>query len=94
MFDTIILLTDPAERDTLVALLRQHNPQLAILDPQSTAELAAVPLTTLARARIVGFLTPIVEETVLSFLRDNGTRLCGSAKAAVHPRVGGHDITC
>lgn len=60
MFDTIILLTDPAERDTLVALLRQHNPQLAILDPQSTAELAAVPLTTLARARIVGFLTPIV----------------------------------
>ena len=41
--------------------------------------------------RIGGFLNPIVEEKVLSFLRDNGTRLYGSAEVLVHPRVG-HDI--
>ena len=42
--------------------------------------------------RVGGFLSPIVEETVLSFLRDNGTRLHGSAETAVHPCVGGYDI--
>lgn len=60
MFDTIILLTGPAERDTLVALLRQHNPRLEIVSPQTKAELAAIPAARLSRARIIGFLTPIV----------------------------------
>ena len=69
MFDTIILLTGPAERDTLVALLRQHNPQLEVLTPQSKAELAVIPAALLARARVVGFLTPIVvPERVLAAL--------------------------
>lgn len=60
MFDTIILLTEKAERQPLAALLRGHNPQLAILMPRDKAELMAIPAATLARARIVGFLTPIV----------------------------------
>jgi hypothetical protein len=60
VFDTIILLTGPAEREPLVALLRQHNPRLEILSPQSKAELDVIPAALLARARIVGFLTPIV----------------------------------
>ena len=42
--------------------------------------------------RVGGFLGPIVKETVLSFLRDDGTRLHGSAETAVHPCVGGYDI--
>jgi hypothetical protein len=60
VFETIILLTEEAERDTLAALLRAQNPALAILAPRSKAELLALPEATLARARIVGFLTPIV----------------------------------
>jgi methionyl-tRNA formyltransferase len=60
VFDTIILLTGMAERDTLAALLRAQNPALTILTPQAKAELLALPQATLARARIIGFLTPIV----------------------------------
>lgn len=60
MFDTIILLTEPAEHDALAALLREHNPALTILWPRSKAELDAIPPLTLARARLIGFLTPIV----------------------------------
>jgi methionyl-tRNA formyltransferase len=60
VFDTIILLTEDAERDPLVALLHTHNPQLSVLTPHSKLELAAIPDATLARARIIGFLTPVV----------------------------------
>jgi len=60
VFDTIILLTGMAERDTLAALLRAQNPALTILTPQTKAELLALPQAMLARARIIGFLTPIV----------------------------------
>lgn len=66
MFDTIILLTGDAERAPLTALLREHNPELTILTPLSKPELKAIPAETLARARLIGFLTPIVvPETVL-----------------------------
>src|SRR4029077_3144811 len=42
--------------------------------------------------RVGSFLNPIMEETVPSFLRDNGTRLYGSAKALVH--LDGHNVAC
>lgn len=60
MFDTIILLTEQSEHGPLAALFREHNPQLTILWPQNKAELMALPAETLARARLIGFLTPIV----------------------------------
>ena len=60
VFDTVILLTEMAERDALTGLFREHNPRLSILTPASKAELAALPPGVLARARIVGFLTPVV----------------------------------
>ena len=60
VFDTIVLLAQSPESDALSALLRQHNPQLAILTPATKGELAAIPAATLARARILGFLTPII----------------------------------
>jgi hypothetical protein len=43
--------------------------------------------------RIGGFLSPIVQETVLSVLRGNGARLHGRPETAVYPCVGSHDIT-
>lgn len=60
MYDTLILLAQPPERDTLAALLRQHNAQLDILTPNDKSDLTALPNATLARARLIGFLTPIV----------------------------------
>jgi len=60
MFDTIILLAGENERAVLPALLRGHNPRLSIVTPQSKAALAGLALATLARARLLGFLTPVV----------------------------------
>ena len=60
MFDTIILLTESGERQALAALLREHNRALAILCPKDAVELAAIPAATLARARLIGFLTPVI----------------------------------
>jgi hypothetical protein len=60
VFDTIILLAGEVESQPVSGLLRQHNPQLTILTPQSRAELEAIPPGTLRRARLIGFLTPIV----------------------------------
>jgi hypothetical protein len=59
-FDTLILLAQAPERGALAALFRQHNPQIAIVTPASRTELAAIPPATLARARILGFLTPVI----------------------------------
>ncbi|MGN6573297.1 MAG: formyltransferase family protein [Pseudolabrys sp.] len=59
-FDTIILLAQSPESETLAGLLRQHNPQIVILTPADKADLMALAPETLSRARIIGFLTPIV----------------------------------
>jgi methionyl-tRNA formyltransferase len=60
MFDTIILLTGPTERAILVPLLRQHNPQITVCPITSAAEIDALEPDLLARARLVGFVTPVV----------------------------------
>jgi methionyl-tRNA formyltransferase len=59
MFDTIILLTGPAEQEALAAALRNHNPQLTIRQAEMLAELEALDPVLLQRARLIGFLTPV-----------------------------------
>jgi methionyl-tRNA formyltransferase len=60
MFDTIILLTGPAEKVALSALLRRHNPLLTVRRAGTLAELEALTPRELSRARLIGFLTPVV----------------------------------
>lgn len=60
MFDTIILLTGPVEEATLAAVLRAHNPQLNIRGIKSLAELETLEPELLARARLIGFVTPVI----------------------------------
>jgi len=60
VFDTIILLAEANERNALAGLMREHNSSAAILTPEDTAALAAIPAATLARARLIGFLTPVI----------------------------------
>lgn len=60
MFDTIILLTGPVEEAALTQVLRGHNPRLAIQRVQTLEELEAIDLAALRRARLVGFVTPVV----------------------------------
>lgn len=60
MFDTIILLAELDERQALAGLLREHNPSVAMLMPEDNAALAAIPAATLAHARLIGFLTPVI----------------------------------
>jgi methionyl-tRNA formyltransferase len=60
MFDTIILLTDLAKEVALSALLRRHNPLLSVRRAETLTELEALTPRELARARLIGFLTPVV----------------------------------
>jgi methionyl-tRNA formyltransferase len=60
MFNTVILLTGPAEQPTLSALLRQHNPHLNIHVVATLAELEAIKPSALRRARLIAFVTPVV----------------------------------
>ncbi len=60
MFDIIILLTGPVEEAALAAVLRQHNPRLDIRGVNSGAELEALTPELLARARLIGFITPVI----------------------------------
>jgi methionyl-tRNA formyltransferase len=69
MFDTIILLSDAIERTTLPQVLRRHNPLLTVVSVGSRCELEALDPNSLARARLIGFVTPvIVPEAVLAQL--------------------------
>jgi hypothetical protein len=60
MFDTIILLTGPGEQAALSALLTGHNPGLSIRAVTTREELDALEPGLLARARLIGFVTPVV----------------------------------
>jgi methionyl-tRNA formyltransferase len=60
MFDTIILLTGPAEQAALAALLRHHNPALTIRSVETLTELGALAPSLLGRARLIGYVTPVV----------------------------------
>jgi len=60
MFDTIILLTGPGEQAALSALLLGHNPGLSIRAIGTREALDALAPELLARARLIGFATPVV----------------------------------
>jgi methionyl-tRNA formyltransferase len=58
--DTVILLTGPAERTVLTAVLLGHNPHLTVLTVEHADELAGLGADVLRRARLVGFVTPLI----------------------------------
>jgi hypothetical protein len=60
MFDTIILLTGPAERAALPVALTGHNPGLNVLMIERAEQLAALGSDVLARSRLIAFVTPVI----------------------------------
>ncbi len=60
MFDTIILLTGAAVRPIFMSVLSAHNPCLTIIPVETRAELNALAPDTLARARLVAFVTGVI----------------------------------
>src|ERR1700692_1807683 len=69
MFDTIILLSGAAEHSTFPAVFRGHNPLLSVIPVGTSAELEALNPDLLRRARLIGFVTPvIVPQTILTQL--------------------------
>ena len=60
MFDTVILLTGAAERAVLPSVLLGHNPRLTVMPVETSAELAALSPDLLRRARLVGYVTPVI----------------------------------
>lgn len=60
MFDTIILLTGPAEHSVFTTLLRGHNPALTVLPIFTAEDLAAIEPDWLGRARLISFTTGVI----------------------------------
>lgn len=60
MFDTIVLLTGPAEQGPLATVLQGHNPNLVIKPAVTPDQLAAIDPACLARARLIAFSTPVI----------------------------------
>jgi methionyl-tRNA formyltransferase len=60
MFDTIILLTGPAEHSVFTTLLRGHNPALNVVPVFTAADLAAIESDWLRRARMISFTTDVI----------------------------------
>jgi methionyl-tRNA formyltransferase len=60
MIDTIILLTEPAVEEALTDALRRYNPRLTICPANSREQLAAIDPKLVRRARLIGFVTPVV----------------------------------
>jgi hypothetical protein len=60
MFDTIILLTGAAVQPVFRSVLAAHNPTLKIVSAETLAELNAIELDTLARARLIAFVTGVI----------------------------------
>src|ERR1700760_1090680 len=60
MFDTIVLLTGPAEQVALASALRGHNPQLTIYPVTSPEHLAALGTDILQHARLIAFSSPVI----------------------------------
>jgi methionyl-tRNA formyltransferase len=70
MFDTIILLSGPAEQLLLQRILLGFNPLLTIIRIGETSELNALTDDRLAHARLIGFATPvIVPQPIIDRLR-------------------------
>jgi methionyl-tRNA formyltransferase len=69
MFDTIILLSGPAEHSTMPAVLHGHNPQLTVINVATCAGLATIEPDVLQRARLIAFVTAeIVPKSILAAL--------------------------
>lgn len=60
MFDTIILLTGPAEHSVFTTLLRGYNPALTVLPVFTADDLAAIEPQWLQRARLIAFTTEVI----------------------------------
>jgi methionyl-tRNA formyltransferase len=60
MFDTVILLTGPAERTVLPSVLLGHNPRLTVMPVETSAELAVLSPDLLRRARLVAYVTSVI----------------------------------
>jgi methionyl-tRNA formyltransferase len=60
VFDTIILLTGPKEQPALAAALRGHRADLEIVPAMTREDLLAIEETTLRRARLVAFASPVI----------------------------------
>ena len=60
MFDTVILLTGPAEQEPLASVLTNHNPQIAVHPARTLADLEAIEPQLFPRARLIAFLTSVV----------------------------------
>jgi methionyl-tRNA formyltransferase len=60
MFDTIILLTGPAEHSVFTTLLRGHNPTLTVLPVFTAEDLAALEPEWLRRARLISFTSTVI----------------------------------
>lgn len=60
MFDTIILLAGRAEWPKLASLLNRFNRRLAVHAANTPGDLEAMAPALLRRARLIGFLTPII----------------------------------
>jgi len=60
MIDTIILLTGPVEEVALTGVLRRHNEDLTIHPVQTREQLEALDPAVIRRARLLGFVTPVV----------------------------------
>jgi hypothetical protein len=65
MFDTIILLTGPAEHSVFTTLLRGHNPKLTVLPVFTADDLAAIEPEWLRRARLIAFTTNVIVPAVV-----------------------------
>ena len=60
MFNTIILLTGPAEHSVFTTLLRGHNPDLTVLPVFTSGDLLAIEPEWLGRARLISFATTVM----------------------------------
>lgn len=60
MFNTIVLLTGPTEYPVLANELLQHNPHLSVRHVASLGDLTALTRAELRRARLIGFVTPVI----------------------------------
>lgn len=60
MIDTIILMTGPVEEAALAEVLHRHNEDLAIHPVRTLQQLETLDPALIARARLIGFVTPVV----------------------------------
>ena len=58
MFDTIILLAGAAEQAVFPAVLRAHNPDIAVMAVSTSYDLATLSPDLLARSRLIAYVTP------------------------------------